>query len=147
MSELKQRIVQAAVDNNIWLVGQLVDELEAKHEAELRKIQETVLLTSCNKLTVEALADLYKRLQHSTYTLAPDSPMLSETFCMEGPNKFTTVTYKPCCKHSYDDCIYDPAYIYNTYPNWYKDLYGDLLPEQVECEYCENGERYDDEDK
>ena len=122
MSEIKQRIIQAAVDDNIWLVSQLVDELEAQHAAEMRKIQETVILTSCEKLTVEALADLYKKLQQNSYTIVPDTTVLSETFCMEGTNEFKTVTYKPCCKHGYDDCIYDPAYIYNTYPNWYKDL-------------------------
>ena len=43
MSEIKQRIVQAAVDDNIWLVGQLVDELESQHEKELQKAQEVNL--------------------------------------------------------------------------------------------------------
>ena len=34
MSEIKQRIIQAAVDGNTWLVGQLVDEME-KHLDDL----------------------------------------------------------------------------------------------------------------
>lgn len=61
--------------------------------------------------------------------------------------------YKPVCPKGYDDCIYDPAYIKHEYPNWYKELYGDLSPEEAvltkkgcmeEGEYCEY---YDDEDK
>jgi hypothetical protein len=61
--------------------------------------------------------------------------------------------YKPVCPKGYDDCIYDPAYIKYEYPDWYKELYGDLSPEEAvltkegcmeKGEYCEY---YDDEDK
>jgi hypothetical protein len=139
MSEIKQRIIQASVDGNILLVGQLVDELEAKHEEELQKASE-VNLEYIQRLFFEAntLLDAYKKL---------GSADVQKTICMEGKNQFKNVNYKPCCKHGYDDCIYDPAYIYATYPEWYKKLYGDKLPEEITCAHCENGERWDDEDK
>lgn len=73
---------------------------------------------------------------------------LSETICMdEGPSQFETVKYRPTCVHGCTDCIWDPAYIYATYPNWYKKLYGETKPAEVACENCADGERYDDEDK
>jgi hypothetical protein len=73
---------------------------------------------------------------------------LEKTLCMDaGPNQFKDVYYKPTCPHGYTDCIWDPAYIYATYPNWYKKLWGDTLPEENPCDQCPNGERYDDEDK
>ena len=73
---------------------------------------------------------------------------LSETICMdEGPNQFKTIKYLPTCPHGCVDCIFDPAYIKATYPSWYKDLYGEALPDAVHCENCLSGERYDDEDK
>ena len=63
--------------------------------------------------------------------------------------------YTPTCPRGYGDCIYDPAYIKATNPDWYRELYGDVpVSEAVkECikrveedpneeEYC-----YDDEDK
>ena len=74
--------------------------------------------------------------------------VLSETICMdEGPNQFKQVYYKSTCPHGYTDCVMDPAYIKATYPSWYNKLYGDIKPEEVVCENCANGERYDDEDK
>lgn len=77
-----------------------------------------------------------------------EEEVLSETICMdEGPNQFETVKYRPTCVHGCTDCIWDPAYIYATYPNWYKRLYGESKPAEVTCENCANGERYDDEDK
>jgi hypothetical protein len=79
-------------------------------------------------------------------TVAPKD--LSETICMdEGPNQFNTVYYKPNCPHGYEDCVWDPMYIYSTYPKWYASLYGDKKPEEVVCDNCKDGERYDDEDK
>ena len=151
MSEIKQRIVQAAVDGNIWLVSQLVEELEAQHEKELQEIKEASFITVSGQLDSDLLADLYKNLQKIPYTVAqyeePSIELLSTTIRMEGENQFQEVKYRPCCKHGYDDCIWDPAYIYNTYPEWYKRLYGDKLPEEITCESCEHGERWDDEDK
>ena len=77
-----------------------------------------------------------------------EEEMPSETICMdEGANQFKTIKYRPTCVHGCTDCIWDPAYILATYPNWYKKLYGDAKPEDVACENCKTGERYDDEDK
>lgn len=78
---------------------------------------------------------------------------LVKTLAMEGDNKFKDVYYRPTCKFCFDDCIYDPAYIYSTYPDWYKKLYGNKTPEEAamskrsSCSCCENGCEYDDEDK
>ena len=79
---------------------------------------------------------------------------LVKTFAMEGPNQFKDVYYRPTCKFGWDDCINDPAYIYSTYPEWYKSLYGDKTPEEAAmeeekgCAHCtEQCCYYDDEDK
>lgn len=66
--------------------------------------------------------------------------------------------YKPVCPRGFEDCVCDPAYIKFHYPDWYKELYGDMTPE--EAIYKENGcwdsfqndpemnyYCYDDEDK
>ena len=50
--------------------------------------------------------------------------------------------YKPACKYGYCDCICDPMYIKNTYPEWYKKL---GCP--TTCQDCVDGNQYDDEDK
>lgn len=73
-------------------------------------------------------------------------------------NKFKETWYKPTCPRGYRDCISDPAYIKANHSEWYKEMYGDLEPEEViklegnclqrvkedpnEEYYC-----YDDEDK
>lgn len=56
---------------------------------------------------------------------------LVKTLAMEGPNKFEDVYYIPVCKFGCEDCIYDPAYVYATYPypDWSKTLYGGQTPE------------------
>ena len=41
------------------------------------------------------------------------------------------MNYKPLCPRGYDDCVWDPAYIFFNYPDWYKKLYGDLSPEEA----------------
>ena len=73
------------------------------------------------------------------------------TICMEGINRFKTVRYKPACKYNFEDCIFDPAYIKATYPEWYIELYGDKTIEEAiatgDCRNCIDGNRYDDEDK
>lgn len=74
------------------------------------------------------------------------------------PKRSHFATYIPVCPRGYIDCVYDPAYIKDSAPNWYKDLYGDVSPEEAiyseggcwhkflkdpdENYYC-----YDDEDK
>lgn len=57
--------------------------------------------------------------------------------------------YKPTCKFGNMYCINDPAYIYHYHREWYHKLYGNKMPEKLsdECEYCQYGEHYDDEDK
>lgn len=68
------------------------------------------------------------------------------------PHKSLFSEYKPTCPLGYNDCIADPAYIKHHYPTWYKNLYGDLTPEEASKERCrpdEDGycDSYDDEDK
>ena len=71
---------------------------------------------------------------------------------------FDPEPYKPVCPRGYTDCVCDPAYIKYHHPEWYKEMYGDLSPEEAartedscydrfrkdpdEKYYC-----YDDEDK
>lgn len=66
--------------------------------------------------------------------------------------------YRPVCPRGYTDCVCDPAYIKYYHPKWYKELYGDLSPEEAilgENGCMERYERdpdekyhcYDDEDK
>lgn len=86
-------------------------------------------------------------INETTNSKPAESLEYETTLCMEGPNQFKSVKYNPTCPHGYTDCVWDPAYIYATYPNWYKKLKGDALPTEVACEACLNGERYDDEDK
>lgn len=73
-------------------------------------------------------------------------------------NKCKETWYKPTCPRGYRDCISDPAYTRANHSAWYKEMYGDLEPEEViklegnclqrfkedpdEEYYC-----YDDEDK
>ena len=67
------------------------------------------------------------------------------------PSRSRFQEYIPTCPYEYDDCIHDPAYIKFHYPEWYKELYGDMTPEEacikqccVDSDYCDD---YDDEDK
>ena len=46
------------------------------------------------------------------------------------------------CKYGLVGCIYEPAYIKENDPDWYEELGCPAI-----CENCENGGRYDDEDK
>lgn len=50
--------------------------------------------------------------------------------------------YYPSCPYGYNDCVCDPMYIKEHYPEWYKDL-----GSPTKCEDCVDGEGYDDEDK
>ena len=54
--------------------------------------------------------------------------------------------YEPACRLGSYDCVNDPAYIKCYHPVWYKELYGELTPEEV-AKKCENNCHYDDEDK
>ena len=57
--------------------------------------------------------------------------------------------YIPTCPQGWDDCVCDPAYIKATYPEWYKELYGDMTPEEAAKKHCDPTDEYcyDDEDK
>ena len=65
--------------------------------------------------------------------------------------------YKPACPYGYLSCVNDPAYIKCYHPDWYKELYGEILPKETittkyGCgkHYQKNNEfccYYDDEDK
>lgn len=39
--------------------------------------------------------------------------------------------YKPTCPRGYSGCVNNPAYIKYRHPDWYKELYGDMTPEQA----------------
>ena len=64
--------------------------------------------------------------------------------------------YIPTCPRGYGDCVWDPAYIKLNSPGWYKDLYGDMTPEEASLVSCQKKVEkdpnedyycYDDEDK
>lgn len=103
---------------------------------------------------VEALVkQLYETQEASIEEVSIEAEeKLSRTIRMdEGPGQFKPIYYKPLCPYGCPDCIWDPAYIYTTYPNWYKKLYGDKTPEEAlaegSCKSCVDGSHYDDEDK
>lgn len=50
--------------------------------------------------------------------------------------------YTPTCPHGFVDCVYDPAYLKEYCTEWWIEL---GMP--TSCKNCENGEKYDDEDK
>lgn len=76
-----------------------------------------------------------------------ESEDLSQYFVR--PNLPTPEGYIPTCPQGYGDCVHDPAYIHFHYPDWHKELYGELPPEEVSKEYCSIDDEYcyDDEDK
>lgn len=80
--------------------------------------------------------------------------------CSDNPNykclHSQKLSYKPTCPRGYSDCINDPAYIKYCYPDWYKELYKDLTPEQASMKSCQERAKedpdemyycYDNEDK
>lgn len=80
--------------------------------------------------------------------------------CSDNPNyrglHSQKMLYKPTCPRGYSDCINDPAYIKYWYPEWYKELYSNITPEQASVKSCQKRVEedldeiyycYDDEDK
>lgn len=57
--------------------------------------------------------------------------------------------YKPACPKGEKDCVCDPAYIKYAHPKLYKELYGDMSPEDAVKKDCDPEDLYcyDDEDK
>ncbi len=152
-------------------MSELMAELEEQARVSLRHLMERVnLREDIDLLTKEEIidtilrsepevkvSDLIETLTKKAADIREEQEKLEglvETMAMEGPNQFKTIYYRPTCKFGWDDCIYDPAYIYSTYPEWYKSLYGDMTPEEAAlkfkkscCFNCTNGDLYDDEDK
>jgi hypothetical protein len=75
------------------------------------------------------------------------------------PKSSHFIPYVPICPRGFVDCVWDPAYILYTDPDWYKELYGDKTPlealwvdggcmEKIEKDHkMEKYYCYDDEDK
>lgn len=63
------------------------------------------------KLNTET--DIYEPIDGVTYELKEKKP------------------YIPVCPRGYDDCVWDPAIIKHRDPEWYKNLYGDMTPEEA----------------
>lgn len=121
-----------------------LDSKDCINKWNRRATRKGITVSSSNDILYKKGASILEGLN----TPHAEEEALSETICMdEGSNQFKTIKYRPTCVHGCTDCIWDPAYIYATYPNWYKRLYGDTKPAEVACENCANGERYDDEDK
>jgi hypothetical protein len=148
MSELKEHLQN--VSNDLLVLAELRKDLDVLSKDFLL----TMILTATPDIKV---SDLIETLKAKAADIREEQEKLEglvETMAMEGPNQFKSVYYRPTCKFGWDDCIYDPAYIYSTYPDWYKSLYGDMTPEEAAskfkkscCFNCTNGDLYDDEDK
>lgn len=114
-----------------------------------------LVFETTNKESFKEIELLAQKLLENYNSKAPElvEEDLVDTFCMEGPNRFKTVYYKPACQYSCEDCIMDPAYIKATYPEWYASLYGEKTPEEAateersSCYSCIDCSLYDDEDK
>jgi hypothetical protein len=131
-------------------------------KAELRShldclTKERILFTILTAKEDTPVSEIVKLLTDAADEVLAEQKKLEglvRTLAMEGPNQFDWVYYKPTCKFGYENCIHDPAYIYSTYPEWYKELYGDKSPEEAAideeegCVSCtEDNCYYDDEDK
>lgn len=131
-------------------------------KAELRShldclTKERILFTILTSKEDTPVSEIVKLLTDAADEVLAEQKKLEglvKTLAMEGPNQFDWVYYKPTCKFGWDNCINDPAYIYATYPEWYKELYGDKSPEEAAadedegCAHCtEDNCYYDDEDK
>lgn len=58
------------------------------------------------------------------------------------------IDYPIYCPFGYADCVYDPGYIWQFHHEWFVELYGDISPFEVkDCDDCEEGSKYDGEDK
>jgi hypothetical protein len=148
MSELKEHLQN--VFNDLLVLADLRKDLDVLTKDLLL----TMILTAAPDAKV---SDLIETLKAKAADIREEQEKLEglvETMAMEGPNQFKSVYYRPTCKFGWDDCINDPAYIYATYPEWYKSLYGDKTPEEAAedeeegCAHCtEQCCYYDDEDK
>ena len=148
MSELKEYLQK--VSNDLLALADIRKDLDVLSKDLLL----TMILTAAPDAKV---SDLIETLKVKAADIREEQKKLEglvRTLAMEGPNQFDWVYYKPTCKFGYENCIHDPAYIYSTYPEWYKELYGDKTPEEAAtdeeegCISCtEDNCYYDDEDK
>lgn len=122
-----------------YKIGRIAEVLDSIDSAYLENVDEP--LVKCS-LSSECLADR--------------ANCLSCTANLYGSGTYRFMPYVPTCPRGYDDCVNDPAYIKYNYPDWYKDLYGDLTPEEASKQSCakrieedpdEKYYCYDDEDK
>lgn len=148
MSELKEYL--QTVSDDLMVLADLRKDLDVLSKELLL----TMILTAAPDVKV---SDLIETLKVKAADIREEQKALEglvRTLAMEGPNQFDWVYYRPTCKFGCEDCIHDPAYIYSTYPEWYKELYGDKSPEEAAvdeeegCAHCtEDNCYYDDEDK
>jgi hypothetical protein len=148
MSDLKEHLQN--VSNDLMLLADLRKDLDVLSKDLLL----TMILTAAPDVKV---SDLIETLKDKAADIREEQKALEglvRTLAMEGPNQFDWVYYRPTCKFGCEDCIHDPAYIYSTYPEWYKELYGDKSPEEAAvdkeegCASCtEDDCLYDNEDK
>lgn len=148
MSELKEYLQN--VSNDLMAMADLRKDLDVLSKDLLL----TMILTAAPDVTVSDLIDTLKEKAADIREEQKKLEGLARTLPMEGPNQFDWVYYKPTCTMGFDDCIHDPAYIKATYPDWYKELYGDLSVENACChedspcvDCTEHHCYYDDEDK
>lgn len=147
MSELKEYLQK--VSNDLMILADLRKDLDVLTKDQLL----TMILTAAPDETVSDLIEILKEKAAEIKKEIDAKAGLVKTLAMEGPNKFKDVYYRPTCKFGCEDCIHDPAYIYATYPEWYNELFSELSPEEAaldclhDCEYCTDGDGYDDEDK
>ena len=58
------------------------------------------------------------------------------------------ISYPIHCPFGFENCIYDPGYLWAYHRDWFIELYGDISPTLCACTCdCDEGDRYDDEDK
>lgn len=148
MSELKEYLQK--VSNDLLALADVRKDLDVLSKDLLL----TMILTAAPEAKV---SDLIETLKVKAADIREEQKKLEglvKTLAMEGPNQFNWVYYKPTCKFGWDNCIHDPAYIYSTYHEWYKELYGDKSPEEAAadeeegCAHCTKDNcYYDDEDK
>lgn len=149
MSELKEHLQN--VSNDLLVLADLRKDLDVLSKELLL----TMILTAAPDVKV---SDLIETLKVKAADIREEQKKLEglvRTLAMEGPNQFDWVYYRPTCKFGWDNCIHDPAYIYSTYPDWYKELFGDKSVEDAAldneegcCRSCsEKCCYYDDEDK
>jgi hypothetical protein len=109
-------------------------------------IKDAVKESIKESMTKQMVTDYFSKLKVSV-----EFPKFEE---MKKEKKYNE--YTPTCPRGYEDCVNDPAYIHCKHPGWYREMYGDLTPEQVSEKSCklkveddpdEKFYCYDDEDK